>query len=86
MKDTLLKALAGLAITAAITLGGLFLHFQVKSQVETQLAAAGYPSSAQIELMQKDIDANEERIETLKVTSEKLDSKIERIVDILLEP
>ena len=86
MKDTLLKALAGLAITAAITLAGLFLHFQVKSQVETQLAAAGYPSSAKIELMQKDIDANEERIETLKVTSEKLDSKIERIVDILLEP
>ena len=86
MKDTMLKAIVGLVITAAVALAGLFLHFQVKSQVETQLAAAGYPSSATIELMQKDIDANEERIETLKVTSEKLDSKIERIVDILLEP
>lgn len=86
MKDAALKAIIGLAITGVLTLAGLFVHFQVKSQVETQLTAAGYPSSATIELMQKDIEANEERIDNLKATSDKLDSKIERVVDILLEP
>ena len=86
MKDTMLKAIVGLVITAAVALAGLFLHFQVKSQVETQLAAAGYPSSATIDLIKKDIEANRERFGTLKEQSDNQSDKIERIVDILLEP
>lgn len=83
--ETAIKWAIGAGLTALVGLGTLFLYFQVKSQVETQLQAANYPSSATIALIQKDIEANSERIAGLKETSDKLDSKIERVVDILLE-
>ena len=84
--ETAIKWAIGAGLTALVGLGSLFLYFQVKSQVEQQLQAANYPSSATIALIQKDIKANEERIAGLKETSDKLDSKIQRVVDILLEP
>lgn len=75
----------GAGLTALLSLGALFMHYQIKAQVETQLAAAGIVKNDRIELMQKDIDANTERVNNLKKESEKLDSKIERVVQILLE-
>ena len=84
--EAITKWAIGAGLSALVALGGLFLYFQVKSQVEQQLQAANYPSSATIALIQKDIAANEERIRALKETSDKLDSKIERVVDILIEP
>ena len=84
--ETVTKWAISAGLSALVVLGGLFLYFQVKSQVETQLKDAGYPSSSVVELMQKDIEANEERIGDLKKSSDKLDVKIEKIVDILLEP
>jgi len=84
--ETVIKWGIAAGLSALVSLGVLFLYFQVKSQVETQLKDAGYPSSSVVELMQKDIEANEERIVSLKESSDKLDVKIEKIVDILLEP
>ena len=86
MKDTLLKAIVGLVITAAVALAVLFLRYEVKAEVETQLTAAGYPSSAKFDLMRKDVDTNTENNKEQKEISAKLDDKIERIVGILLEP
>ena len=84
--ETVIKWGIAAGLSALVSLGVLFLYFQVKSQVETQLKDAGYPSSSVVKLMQKDIEANEERIVSLKESSDKLDVKIEKIVDILLEP
>ena len=84
--ETVTKWAISAGLSALVVLGGLFLYFQVKSQVEQQLQDANYPSSSTIALIQKDIEANSERIVGLKETSDKLDSKIERVVDILLEP
>ena len=75
----------GVGLTALLSLATLFLHYQIRAQVESQLASAGIVKNDRIELMQKDIDANKERAENLKKESEKLDSKIERVVQILLE-
>lgn len=85
MNDAIVKSLIGVAIAAALGVAYLVMHFQVKSEVEKQLADAAYPSSATIALLQKDVDANTERAENLKENDDKLDSKIERIVQILLE-
>jgi len=85
MKDTVFKWLVGAGLTAVVGLLSLYMHYQIRSQVEAQLAAAGYPSSAVVDLMRKDIDANTERAKDLKANAEKLDDKIERVVQILLE-
>ena len=85
MKETIIKWGIGIGLTAVLTLLGLYVHYTIRSQVELQLKSAGYPSSSVVELMQKDIDANTERTENLKETADKLDSKIERVVQILLE-
>lgn len=85
MSDAVKKWLIGAGLTALVSLGMLYMHYQIRSQVEEQLADAGYPSSAMVALMQKDIEANEERIALNKENADKLDSKIERVVQILLE-
>lgn len=85
MKETAMKWLIGAGLTGLLALGGLFLHYQIKDQVGQQLTEAGIPPREMIVEMQKDIEANRERTVANEKNNDKLDSKIERIVDILLE-
>jgi len=85
MSDVVKKWVVGAALGAAVSLGALFLHYQIRSQVEQQMAVAGIPPREMIVEMQKDIEANRALGEDNKVRADKLDTKIEKIVDILLE-
>lgn len=85
MSDAVKKWVIGAALAGVLSLAGLFLHYQIKSQVEAQLVAAGYPSREMIVEMKKDIEANRKATELNTKNADKLDSKIERVVQILLE-
>ena len=85
MKDTAMKWLLGLALTAAVTFVVLFTRYTIKDEVAAQMALAGIPPKETITAMQKDIAANTERVQAEARKNEKLDDKIERVVAILLE-
>jgi len=69
-------------VVIGIVLGigsGAYLEWRISSNVSAAFKAASLVDPA-------DVAANTESIKDLEKDAEKLDSKIERIVDILLEP
>ena len=64
---------------AIVLLGGAYMEYRIGKNVDDAFKAADMINPA-------DVAANTESIEDLEKESEKLDDKIERIVDILLEP
>ena len=62
-----------------MTACGAFVEYRIGKNVDEAFKAADMINPA-------DVAANTESIEDLEKESEKLDDKIERIVDILLEP
>ena len=73
-----------------ITILGFAMQFWISVNVANQLAAAGIVPKAEIAIMEGDIEENAEdiiRVESqAKEDSERIESKTERIAQILMEP
>lgn len=65
-------------LAACAVVGAAYLEWRIDVNQREQLAAAELASPA-------DVAANTESIEDLEKADERMDGKIERIVDILLE-
>lgn len=76
--------LAVLGIVAAFCVG--YVEYRVKENTEDALGTVAFVKPSELQALSREIDANAERIANNKEAGDKLDSKIERIVDILLEP
>ena len=80
MWDSIKDNWAQITVLGAIIviLGGAYMEYRIGKNVNDAFKAASLVNPAVVE-------ANTESIEDLEKEAEKLDSKIERIVDILLE-
>jgi hypothetical protein len=67
-----------------------YVEFRVKEAATTEVGGIAFVSpdelNSRIKDVEREVAANAERIENNKQNADKLDNKIERIVDILLEP
>lgn len=77
-----------LAVVAAFCIG--YVEFRIKENVDDTVGGIAFVSpdafDTKIAAVEREIEANKERIDSNKENADRLDSKIERIVDILLEP
>jgi len=69
----------------ALGVGAAYLDWRINSLVTETVNTAGYITPEQIEVFKVNQMSLKEDIGELKATAEKLDGKIERIVQILLE-
>lgn len=69
----------------ALAVGAAYLDWRINSLVTETVNTAGYITPEQIEVFKINQMGLKEDIGELKETAEKLDGKIERIVQILLE-
>ena len=69
----------------ALAVGAAYLDWRINSLVTDTVNTAGYITPEQIEVFKVNQMGLKEDIGELKETADKLDGKIERIVQILLE-
>ena len=69
----------------ALAIGAAYLDWRINSLVTETVNTAGYITPEQIEVFKVNQEGLKEDIGDLKNTADKLDGKIERIVQILLE-
>jgi hypothetical protein len=69
----------------ALAIGAAYLDWRINSLVTETVNTAGYITPEQIEVFKVNQISLKEDIGELKATADKLDGKIERIVQILLE-
>ena len=69
----------------ALAIGAAYLDWRINSLVTETVNTAGYTTPEQIEVFKVNQMGLKEDIGELKETADKLDGKIERIVQILLE-
>ena len=69
----------------ALAIGAAYLDWRINSLVTETVNTAGYITPEQIEVFKVNQMGLKEDIGELKETADKLDGKIERIVQILLE-
>ena len=66
----------------ALAIGATYLEWRIDEITEVKLAAAGIVSTDRIDAIEDDVkDAKEQH----KVDADRMDRKIERVVDVLLE-
>ena len=63
---------------ATIILGGAYLDYRIGEKIDAKLAAAGFASPTEVAKNAEDID-------DIEVFQVRLETKIDRIIDILLE-
>lgn len=86
MKD-FIKDNGGILVLLGIcfAIGAAYLEWRIESHVTSVVNTKGYITPAQIGVFKATQDALKEDVKKLESTDEKLDGKIERIVQILLE-
>lgn len=72
-------------LVIALAVGAAYLDWRINSLVTETVNTAGYITPEQIEVFKVNQMGLKEDIGELKETADKLDGKIERIVQILLE-
>jgi hypothetical protein len=72
-------------LIVVLGIGAAYLEWRIDSLVTDAVNTAGYITPAQIEVFKVNQNSLRDDIGELKHTAEKLDTKIERIVQILLE-
>lgn len=72
-------------IGACLAIGAAYLEWRIDSRVTDAVNTKGYVTPAQIGVFKANQEALKEDVGELKNVDEKLDGKIERIVQILLE-
>lgn len=86
MKD-FIKDNGGILVLLGISfaIGAAYLEWRVEANVASAVNSKGYITPAQIEVFKNNQNALKEDVKKLESADEKLDGKIERIVQILLE-
>lgn len=66
----------------ALAIGAAYLEWRIDEITETKLAAAGIVSLDRIDAIENEVEDTQEQH---KLDSDRMDRKIERVVDVLLE-
>lgn len=65
---------------------GIYVEWRVSETTVAKVGEVAFVAPDELQALSREVEANAERIANNKEANDKLDSKIERIVDILLEP
>ena len=72
-------------LAVCFVIGAAYLEWRIQVNATAAINNAGSVTPAQLEAALKDIARNGEDIDSLEKVDERFESKIDRIVDILLE-